>query len=826
MQTRCIDSRLTPFMEQLPVASIAERVNSELDTHPRLIVTAPPGAGKSTLLPLTILSSLPDGKILMLEPRRIAARQVAERMAKMIGERVGETIGYRVRFETKVSASTRVEVLTEGILTRMLIDDPTLDGVSVVIFDEYHERSLVSDTALALTRETQSLIRPDLRIVLMSATIDADQLCRSFDAPLVESEGRMYDVDIVNFDDTDAVRCADDVASAVMKAHREHEGDILAFLPGQAEIVRCSDLLEGKLGATRIFPLYGKLSSPEQQSAIDPSPKGSRKVVIATSIAETSITIEGVRIVIDSGLCRKMVYDERNGLSHLDTVRVSMDMARQRAGRAGRVSNGICYRLWTKATEHHLDECRQPEILYADLTPVVLDIAAWGGSDIMKLPWTTMPTTSKVNKASRLLESLNAIDNKGMITAHGRELSKLPCHPRIAEMLVKAADAKEKSLAADIAALLEERDIINTEIDSDINTRISLLREIRAKSRKGRIGKVMIVAEQYLHMMGVTADNCMPNPYTTGKLLASAYPERVAMAISHGRYRLACGDEVAINNSDDLISCQLLAVASSGKRIFLASPLSVKDIDDIARWQDNVYWDNKQGRVVVRREQRIGALVIDTRATENVSGEDIVRVICEAARKDGLSMFSIDDDVQRLIVRIATVAEWHPELSLPAIDVDSLLDSAAEWLPLYIGKATTATELRKINLNEVIWGMLDYGQQMAVDRIAPTHLQVPTGSRIRIDYRQGASAPVVSVRLQECFGLTDTPCVDDGQRRVVLELLSPGFKPVQLTQDLRSFWQSAYFEVRKELRRRYPKHSWPDNPLEAEAVRGVRRPKP
>ena len=815
---------LSPYIHQFPVGEVAADVIMSLAATPRIIVTAPPGAGKSTLLPLLLLQSMPEGKILMLEPRRIAARQIAERMASMIGEAVGKTVGYRMRFETKVSATTRIEVLTEGIMTRMLVDDPTLDGVGMVIFDEFHERSLTSDTALALVRESQQIIRPDLLMVIMSATIDASALCQALDAPLIESQGRMHEVTIHHLEEADQRNCADITASAIKKAHREEQGDILAFLPGKGEIMRCCELLGESLGSTHIYPLYGLLSSEEQRKAIMPSRPGERKVVLATPIAETSLTIEGVKTVIDSGLCKTLVYDPRNGMSHLETVRISLDMAKQRSGRAGRTTDGTCYRLWSKATELRMDDCRQPEIEQADLSSTLLDIAAWGEDDIMDMPWLTPPPSSHAMQARQLLTNLGALDHDGHITPHGHQLALLPCHPRIAQMLIMAEDNKTKALAADIAALLEEKDILTDDSDADINTRIELLRNARRKKQTGRWKRIADIAEQYRRLAKMQEDNTPPAHYATGCLIASAYPERVAQQTEDGKYKLASGDIVTLSDDDALKTCPLLAVASVASRIFLASPLKKEDIEHMSTWQDNISWDSKQGRAIAISQQRLGSLILATRPIQTPDSQTaITEAICQAAMKEGLSMFDFNDDVLRMQRRIAAVAAWHPDLSIPDISTPPLLSRAAEWLPLYIGKATTTAELKKINLCSVIWGLLSYDQQVTIDRMAPTHIQVPTGSRIRINYRTGAESPILSVRLQECFGLTATPTVDEGHRPVLMELLSPGFKPVQLTQDLASFWQTTYFEVRKELRRRYPKHYWPENPLEAEAVRGVKK---
>lgn len=813
------------YIHSLPVGAIAAEVNTTLAAHSRIVVTAPPGAGKSTLLPLTILSSIAEGKVIVLEPRRIAACQIAERMASMIGERVGDTVGYRVRFDSKVSRSTRLEVVTEGILTRMIVDDSTLDGISAVIFDEFHERSLASDVALALVREVQQLLRPDLKIVIMSATIDADAICRAIDAPLLVSEGKMHEVEIRYAEEATPENCATLVARTISMAHRSHEGDILAFLPGQAEIMRCMELLGSALPDTVICPLYGLLSPAQQREAILPDSNGRRKVVIATPVAETSLTIEGVRVVIDSGLCRTLVFDARSSLSHLETVRISMDMARQRSGRAGRVATGVCYRLWSKATELRMDDSRTPEILNADLAPVTLDIAAWDGSHIAGLPWLTPPPAAHIAQAVKLLQGLGAIDDAGNITPHGRALQSIPCHPRIAQMIAIAHNAEEKSLAADIAALLEERDPMAAEQSADINQRITMLRYMRTRSNAGRWSRIINIASQYLRIAkSATVYNDSPDSFITGRLIAHAYPERIAVADGHCTFRLASGNRASIDASDYLSGYDSLAIAALASRIFLASPLRLNDVADMASDYDNISWNSREGRIIAQRERRIGALVIDSRP---LSGSDIekkrIEVICNAVKRDGVSLLSFSDEALRLQRRIATAAQWHPELSLPDVSTDAILAHADEWLPLYLGKASTAAELRKINMKEVIWGMLPYEAQVEIDRIAPATVTVPSGSNIRIDYRPGAEAPVLSVRLQECFGMTDTPRLDGGTRPVLMELLSPGFKPVQLTQDLANFWQATYFEVRKELRRRYPKHSWPDNPLEAPATRTTRR---
>lgn len=835
----------------LPVFQIADAVNQTLSEHNSIVITAAPGSGKSTVLPLTMLQALgSEGKIIILEPRRIAARQIAERMAYLLGEPIGKTVGYRIRFETKVSKDTRIEVVTEGILTRMLIEDATLDGVNLVVFDEFHERSLAADLAFALTHQTQQIIRDDLKIVIMSATIDVDSICHSLLAPMIESQGKMFPVEIVYAKETPQLHEIVQVTAAtILKAYREQEGDMLIFLPGQGEIVKCAELLEKSSLDAKVFPLYGNLSQEAQKQAIAPSLDGERKIVLATPIAETSITIEGVKIVIDAGYCRRLNYDAKTGLSHLDTVRISKDMAVQRAGRAGRVTEGTCYRLWTMATEHQMEEQRKPEILEADLSSMLLEIAAFGETSVAALPWLTPPPTGNLLSARDLLVMLRAIilpnsqpenisnskeeESSFSLTPLGKVMVKLPCHPRIAKMISGAKTQQEKSLACDVAALLEEKDPLSDQEDKDITLRISLLRNVRRKQSLGRWAKIAQNSAELHRMCKVKVENQDPSAEAIGRLVALAYPERIALAMDHiGNYRLANGNRVRIESADPLIGYQWLAVASmhsngNAGKVFLAAPVCEEDLLEIATEHDHVSWDSKQGCVVMQREKRIGRIIIDSKPIHDIDKSLIINIICEAVRKDGLSMFDWNEQVQMLQRRVAQVAEWHPELEIPNLSTPYLMEHAQDWLPFYLEEGnhviSTNSELKKINLKEVLWNSIPYELQQEIDRLAPTHIQVPSGSRIKLDYRQGTEIPVLSVRLQECFGMKETPCVNDGKQPVLMELLSPGFKPVQLTQDLGSFWQGTYFEVRKELKRRYPKHFWPENPLESEAVKGVKR---
>ena len=637
----------------------------------------------------------------------------------------------------------------------------------------------------------------------------------------------------------------------------------IGVLSSYGEILKCEEMLNGiiakaddssadnKWTATTVYPLYGNLSPEKQRSAIAPSQEGRRKIVLATPIAETSLTIEGVRIVVDSGLCRKLVYDNRTGLSHLKTVRISKDMATQRKGRAGRVAEGICYRLWTQTSEHLMEDQRRPEIEDADLSSMFLDIAAFGENKPECLPWFTLPPTANLLSAKNLLVSLKAIHEDGNITALGKKMASLPCHPRIARMML---NRNSVALACDIAALLEEKDPMSESSDTDIALRISILRSLRRKSNLGRWNRIAQIAQEYRRMLRIKEDNGEVDAEEVGSLIAQAYPERIARALDNiGNFRMANGNTVFIDKSDAMSAQEWIAIASlnsascnesaSGKsvstksasssdtggkgKVFLCAPVAVRDLPFTE--VENISWDSKAGMIKMQMEHRIGKLVIDSKPIQNADKQRLIDIICTAARKDGLSMFDWNENIQRLQRRVAKVSEWHPELEIPDFSTEKLLSAAADWLPFYLEDAgrvmTSISEMKKINLEEALWALIPYDKQQEIERLAPTHLRVPSGSNIRIDYRQGAEAPILSVRLQECFGMTETPTVNDGKQPLLMELLSPGFKPVQLTQDLHSFWEGTYFEVRKELKRRYPKHYWPDNPLESEAVRGVKKNK-
>lgn len=824
-----------PYSIDLPVTEIIADSRQHLSATNTLIVHAPPGAGKSTLLPLALMDEpwLAGKKILMLEPRRLAAKTISARMSELLGTAVGQEIGYRIRFDNKVSKNTRIEVLTEGILTRMLQEDNALEGVGMVIFDEFHERSIFADTALALCREAQDLLRPDLRIVIMSATLDLPQLTERLNAPLVSSQGRQYPVKIIYAGQADVRMLPEMVSKTVVQAAAEHEGDILVFLPGQGEIIACEGILKRLMHGVHIHPLYGMLPPSKQHTAIMPRSDGGRKVVLATSIAETSLTIEGVRIVVDCGYGRSSKFDPNSGLSRLETSQISKDSADQRAGRAGRLSPGVCYRMWTAATHDRMADHRVPEIAEADLADLVLDMAQWGVSDINSLVWLTQPPAGHIAQASELLHQLEAMEN-GKITPHGRKLHRLPCHPRIAHMLTCAQAGGTASLAADIAALLEERDPLGGEAGIDLTKRIEALRRNRRDSRSDRKWeRIELIAENYHKLLSTKISNSSPNPFEVGLAITHAFPERIACARpgNNAQFQLANGRIAMAAHKDDLAYEPWLAVAQVDARdgmgkIHLAAPLNPRDLTTSVKKQIVTEWDTKRGGFVALEELRIGTITLQSRQIENVDESLRVAAICRALKKEGRNLLDWNDDAVQWQNRILSLQKWNGNGDWPAADTDSLLQSADSWLAPYLGHVRKADELKKVNLKQALQYSLSTEQQALLTKLAPERLLVPSGSHVTIKYLTGGEKPELAVRLQEMFGLADTPRVNNGKIPVVIHLLSPGFKPVQVTSDLPSFWNNAYFEVKKELKRRYPKHVWPDDPWTEPAISGARKRKP
>lgn len=821
-----------PYSIDLPVKEIIPEVLRHIQQDNTLIINAPAGAGKSTLLPLAFLNEpwLVGKKILMLEPRRLAAKAIASRMAYFLGESVGETIGYRIRFENRTSTNTRIEVLTEGILTRMLQSDNELKDVAMVIFDEFHERSIHADVALALCRESQQVLRPDLKLLIMSATLDMPQLTRLLGSKAVTSEGRLFPVDINYEGDTDITTLAEQCARVVMKAVKNNEGDVLVFLPGQGEIIRTEEILKQKLRGFAIMPLYGSLPMNRQHAAIFPHKEGKRKIVLATSIAETSLTIEGITMVVDSGFGRTSKFDPKSGLSRLQTIQISKDSADQRTGRAGRLSSGVCYRMWSRTTQSRMTEHLVPQILETDLASLMLDMAQWGVIDINQLTWLTPPPKGAVLQASNTLHELDALEN-GKITSHGGNMLKLPCHPRIAHMLLMAEDHDNVELAADIAAFLEERDPLGREAGIDINTRIEALRRYRDQNRTGgRMARIKKVADSYLRLFKLEEDNDMPDPYESGVMLTHAYPERIAHARpgNNAQFKLSNGKIAAAGHRDDLAHEAWLAIAHMDARdglgkIFMASPLNPKDLAPLVKEQEVIKWDTEDGGLIATKELRVGNIVLQSTPLPEPDETHTVKAITEALKKEGEQLLDFSEHVIQWQNRVLSLKKWRPNEGWPDVSTTTLLMTNGEWLTPYLADIKKPLQLRKLDLVTILQHHLSFDKQADLNRLTPAKLQVPSGSSIPINYRADGMPPVLAVRIQEIFGLAETPKINDGKTSVLLHLLSPGFKPVQITDDLHSFWNDAYFEVKKELKRRYPKHVWPDDPWKELAIKGIKR---
>jgi ATP-dependent helicase HrpB len=824
--------------ENLPILEIIPEIKEKLKETNILILQAPPGAGKSTLLPIHLLHEpwLEGKKMVMLEPRRLAARSVANRMSSLMDETVGTTVGYRVRFENKISKQTRIEVVTEGILTRMLQNDNSLEGVGLVIFDEFHERSLHADLALALCRELQQVLRDDLKILIMSATLDGKQLSSLLgNAPILTSLGRQYPIQHFYLPQEQNTPLPIQVSRAIRKALSLHEGDVLAFLPGAGEIKRTLEILESELSGISILPLYGDLPQQKQQEAILPDPGGKRKVVLATSIAETSLTIEGIGIVVDSGAARAPRFDPRTGLTRLETIKVTQDAASQRAGRAGRLGPGVCYRLWSEGTHQQLVSHRTPEILEADLAPTVLELAQWGVKDIRSLIWLSPPPAGAFNQAKELLNQLEAM-NADQITERGKAMLKLPTHPRIAHLLLEGQEDKLTALASDIAAILEERDPLPKDAGGNLALRVEVLRKWRNKeyvsADHSTLERIERMAAAWRKSLKIEVDNSFPNYEKVGKLLAAAYPERIARQMDKDqlRYRLANGRVVKLGEYDPLFREPWLAVAhldagTNEGKIYLAAPVNPKDLQHLLLKKEVISWDTKKGVLIARTESRLGDIIVESSPLESIPEEERVQILCQAVRTEGIDMLTWTEDVYEWQARLQSIKLWRPTENWPDVSKDSLTISLEEWLAPYLTKVRKREEFEKLDLENILKGLLPWELNQKLDSLAPGSIKVPSGSMIKLKYHPDGSAPVLAVRLQEVFGLLDTPTVNEGRTKVLLHLLSPGYRPVQVTQDLKSFWQNTYPDVRKELRVRYQKHHWPEDPWTAEAVRGAKKRK-
>jgi ATP-dependent helicase HrpB len=821
-------------IERLPIEPVLPELRAALRSGTNAVLQAPPGAGKTTRAPLALLEEpwLAGRRIVMLEPRRLAARAAARRMAVLLGEGVGDTVGYRVRHESVVGSGTRIVVVTEGILTRMLQADPALEDFGLVIFDEFHERSVHADLGLALTLHSRSVLRADLRVLVMSATLEGGPVAGLLgDAAVVTSEGRAHPVEVRYRPRRSGKRLEPAVAAVVRQALEEVEGDVLVFLPGAGEIRRVEGLLHDV--AADVIPLHGNLAPEQQDRAILPSRPGTRKVVLATSIAETSLTIEGVRVVVDAGLSRVPRYSPRTGMTRLATVRVSRASAEQRRGRAGRLSPGVCYRLWSPQEEAAMPERSTPEILEADLAPLALELAAAGVRDPGELRWLDPPPAPAFSEARSLLAQLGALDGSGSLTRHGAAMSRLALHPRLSHMVMRAIELGARDAACELAALLTERDLLRRSegvADADIRTRLDLLRGTVTRQDVDREALRRARAEvAACRRAGGGRRSAGAGEVGAGVMLAFAYPDRIAQRRPGptGRFLLRNGigaflEPQGLSREEYLVIPEL-----DGKRpesgILVAAPLALAEIrewfaSDIVA-EDVVEWDPATRSVAGRRRERLGAIVLRDSALRNPDPALVAAAMVDRVRKEGIRALPWDDGASRIRERITFIRTLDP--GWPDVTDEVLTASLEGWLGPRLGGLTRWDDLARVDLGGALLDLVGWERRAALDRLAPTHVTVPSGSRVPVDYGD-PERPVLAVRLQELFGQTETPRVGQGAVPLTLHLLSPAGRPVQVTRDLAGFWRTSYFDVRKDLKGRYPRHHWPDDPLRAEPTRRVR----
>ncbi len=856
------------LLPSFPIQALLPQIRTSLAAHPRLVLEAPPGAGKTTQVPLALLDEawLGARKIVMLEPRRVAARAAAGFMAAQLGEAVGETVGYRIRFENRISARTRIEVVTEGILTRMLQDDPMLEGIGGLLFDEFHERHLAGDLGLALALDVQSQLREDMRIVVMSATLDGEKLARFLDAPRLSSEGRSYPVTVAHFPGRRDESLESQTRRAVEDSLEKHPGDVLVFLPGQREIMRVeaalspsplgrgvgvrvrrssdgSDIADSAVpspGAARhplpegegkevvILPLHGELSIEQQSQALQPDLQGRRRVVLATNVAESSVTLPGVRVVIDGGLAREPRYDPNSGFARLEIVNISQASADQRAGRAGRVAEGWAYRLWPQS--QRLEPQRRPEIAQVELASLALELAAWG-SDALR--FVDPPPAGALSAARDQLRRLGALTGSNSITALGKRMLTLGTHPRLAAMLLSAQGEEDRALACDLAALVEARDPLRNGSDA-LAARwraLAAFRQGRVAGDAHRSGLAAIdaAAKQWRRRLRVDGTPVREiEAHRLGDLLAHAFPDRIAHQhpLDPHRYQLANGrmarvfDDSAIFGEPWIVATELRYEAKDAL-ILRAAPVDEarlrREFPQRFVTGDAVRWDAVKRALSAQRETRFDQIVLETKPAGRVDPQHAAAALTEAVHELGLDSLPWSESLRQWRERVRSLREWMPELELPDLSEEALIASLVDWLkPAFVGK-TRLDALGEEELADALKSRLDWGQRQRVEQLAPVRITVPSGMERKIEYAHGHS-PVLAVKLQELFGLADTPRVADGRIPVTLHLLSPGGKPLQVTQDLRGFWERTYPEVKKEMKGRYPRHPWPDDPWTAAAT--------
>ncbi|MDM3340047.1 ATP-dependent helicase HrpB [Citrobacter sp. Cb043] len=807
-------------MTSLPVAAVVPELLTALDASSQVLLTAPTGAGKSTWLPLRLLEHRGiKGRIILLEPRRLAARNVAQRLAELLNEKPGETVGYRMRAQSCVGPQTRLEVVTEGVLTRMIQRDPELTGVGLVILDEFHERSLQADLALALLLDVQQGLRDDLKILIMSATLDNGRLQQMLpDAPTIVSEGRAFPVERRYQPLAAHLRFAEAVAIATAELLRHESGSLLLFLPGVGEILRVQEQLATRVGSDVLLcPLYGALTLAEQRQAILPAPQGKRKVVLATNIAETSLTIEGIRLVVDSAQERVARYDARTGLTRLITQRISQASMTQRAGRAGRLEPGICLHLLAKEQAERAAAQGEPEILQSDLSGLLMELLQWGCTDPEQLNWLDTPPAINLQAAKRLLQMLGALEGD-RLSARGQKMAALGNDPRLAAMLVSANNDNEAATAAKLAAILEE-----PPRGGSTDLAVAFSRNQPAWQQR---------SQQLLKRLNVRSGQ--PDSALLPSLLAQAFADRIARRRGQeGRYQLANGMGAMLDADDAsgrhewLIAPLLLqGSASPDARILLALPLDIEVLiqacPELLQQSDTIEWDETQGTLKALRRSRIGQLTVKVQALAKPSEEELHLAMLNGIRDKGLSVLNWTPEAEQFRLRLQCAANWLPEYNWPAVDEDSLLATLESWLLPHMSGVHSLRALKALNVGQALRGLLDWSMLQRLDSELPAHYTVPTGSRIAIRYHED-NPPVLAVRMQEMFGEAKTPTIAEGRVPLVLELLSPAQRPLQVTSDLSAFWQGSYREVQKEMKGRYPKHVWPDDPANTAPTRRTKK---
>lgn len=815
-------------MSQLPIEGVMPELLSGVRDCAQLILKAPPGAGKSTYFPLQLVKQhLVTGKIIMLEPRRLAARNIARYLAEQLGEKVGQRVGYRVRGETKVSSNTQLEIVTEGILTRMIQSDPELGGVDLILFDEFHERSIHADTALAFCLEIQEALRDDLKLVVMSATLDQQALCQLLPAArYIESHGRSFPVAFRYQPPKPNERLEELMSKQIIQLMSYEAGSLLAFLPGVSAIKRVEERLSQLPSDIQVCPLYGQLSFAQQQMAIRPAEQGKRKVVLATNIAETSLTIEGIRLVVDSGLERVAKFDLKSGVTRLEQVRIAKSSAEQRAGRAGRLEEGICVRLYSESQLSQQPDVPEAEILHSDLAGLTLELAQWGALDVNDLQWLDTPPSSAISQANSLLKSLHLLDSKGQMTQAGCLAMKLGAEPRIAAMLVWAEKNGCINTGVLVAALMEEPERNQVDFSHSVH---------RFKQGKHtKQGVVQQRAQSLAHKFSAQFSSQQCDESLVAILVANAFPDRIAQVRAHqlGRFLLANGHgaemraEESLASSDYLVAIELMRSHSDSSTIFSAIELDIHQLKRLCPERcyqlDVVDWDEQKGRLVAEQQQKLGKLIIDRKSLPEPSSEKMTQALLSFIRRKGLSVLHWSPQSLETLERLRCASDWLPEQEWPELAEKGLIEHLELWLEPYLTGINSVKALAKVDIHAALMAYVGWPLNQDIDQWLPTHYQLPTGTKKKIRYQQGQE-PVLSIRMQEVFGEQASPQIALGRKTIVMELLSPAQRPLQVTRDLASFWNGAYKDVQKEMKGRYPKHVWPDNPATHVATTKTKR---